>query len=896
MGCALNRLITAFAPLAVLLTLWSSMITAAENITVQPSKIANIVQQAITRCEDAAAQGINNLSVLGAPTGLAEGGLVRISPAGEIELLFHAAGPTGPQERADLEALGATIVDVLQVPPNLKIQPAGMIQAWIPYDKVEAAAALPWVVAVTPPGYGEPDPHPVNPINSEGVGLHNADLAQAQGITGNAVTVGVISTGAANVATAQGVNELPIVNVINTNSGDEGTAMLEIIHDMAPDATLIYDDGAGTAGTSVMRHFNALNNLVTNGANVIAEDLAFDSQPAFQQGLLASTAEAIAAGGVSVHSSAGNRATDHAARVQAVGTGGGPDGVNFGATPPGCTFTPDNVVAIAPGGDTTFDVTLGQTGSGATSITLQWSEPRAIFPTAGQGGFTDLNLYVMDAGLTRCLAESVGVQANGVGDTIEQISIDMPGTAAKIVVDVQGTSSAVAAPILDLRWRRMQAETDATTRAGSLNPDSNYIGLATSAAAVNATGGNIEGFSSGGPVQLGLTTVCPGGAAGPCAGVAGGGVSSSPGPTWAAADGVRVSGSGGFGSGTCPSVNPGDCRFFGTSASAPHAAGCDALLRSLPSFGAASPVGPVNARLIATAADVAPPGPDNVTGAGTLDCFAALGPPNAICQSQTVPTDPGVCSASSASIDNGSNDPFGQPITVSETPTPPYSLGATLVTLSVTDPDGLSDSCSATVTVEDQEAPTITAPADITQECTSPGGTPVTLGSPTGVLDNCDASPMVSNDAPALFPLGSTTVTWTATDDAGNMGHDAQVVTIVDTTPPELSVALSPSSLWPPNHKLVTIVATVTATDICDADPEVRLVSVTSNEPDNGLGDGDTPGDIVIVDDFTLELRAERSGLGDGRVYTVTYEAEDDSGNVTTKQATVTVAKSQGSH
>ena len=138
-------------------------------------------------------------------------------------------------------------------------------------------------------------------------------------------------------------------------------------------------------------------------------------------------------------------------------------------------------------------------------------------------------------------------------------------------------------------------------------------------------------------------------------------------------------------------------------------------------------------------------------------------------------------------------------------------------------------------------------------------------------------------------------VTWTATDDSGNFSEDTQDVTIVDTTPPELSVELSPDTLWSPNHKLNTITATVVAVDICDSDPEIRLISVTSNEPDNGLGDGDTANDIVIVDDFTIQLRAERSGLGDGRVYTITYEAEDDSGNTTQEQATVTVPKSIGS-
>ena len=177
---------------------------------------------------------------------------------------------------------------------------------------------------------------------------------------------------------------------------------------MAPGATLLFN----ASGGGVINHVNAINNLVANGANVIAEDIAFDAEPAFQQGLTTATAEAIAAAGVSVHSSAGNRGRNHAARVSAVGTGSTPDSVGFTTTPPtGCTNTPDNVVAIAPGGDTTFDVILGTN----TRFTLQWSEPRAIFPTADQGGFTDLNLYIMDAGLTQCLGESVGGSGQRLG-------------------------------------------------------------------------------------------------------------------------------------------------------------------------------------------------------------------------------------------------------------------------------------------------------------------------------------------------------------------------------------------------------------------------------------------------------------------------------------------------
>ncbi|HYX44299.1 MAG TPA: S8 family serine peptidase [Acidimicrobiales bacterium] len=383
--------------------------------------------------------------------------------------------------------------------------------------------------------------------------------------------------------------------------------MLETVRDMAPSAGLLFN----ATGNTVATHVNALNNLVANGAEVISEDIPFDSEPAFQVGSAAQTAENIAAGGVSVHSSAGNLGTRHAARVVATGTGQRPDNTANNFT--GCANTPDNVVDIDPGAGTAFDVTIQNPNPPAANntltATLQWSEPRAIFPTPGRGGFTDLNLYVMNAALTQCLAQSTTVQANGQGDTLEQVSVSLPvASTVKLVVDVQGTSTAVASPTLDLRWRGANS-VDNATRAGSLNPDSNYTGLATSSAAVDAVSGAVEAFSAGGPVQLGATTICPGGAAGPCTGVAGSGLTSSPGPTWAAADGVQVTGVGGFGS-----------PFFGTSAAAPHAAACDALVRQ---GEAGITVATAVDRLRQTAIDMAPPGSDNVTGAGRLDCLAA---------------------------------------------------------------------------------------------------------------------------------------------------------------------------------------------------------------------------------------------------------------------------------
>ncbi len=147
--------------------------------------------------------------------------------------------------------------------------------------------------------------------------------------------------------------------------------------------------------------------------------------------------------------------------------------------------------------------------------------------------------------------------------------------------------------------------------------------------------------------------------------------------------------------------------------------------------------------------------------------------------------------------------------------------------------------------------------------------------------------------------LGTHTYTLTVSDGKGGTSSDDVVVTMYDATPPTIQVSLSPRSLWPPNHKMVDVVARVAVSDHCT--PASRLVwsltSITSNEPDNGLGDGDTGDDIqgaaIGTQDRAFRLRAERSGNGSGRVYTVTYTVTDESGNSSVGSATVTVAHDQ---
>jgi hypothetical protein len=226
----------------------------------------------------------------------------------------------------------------------------------------------------------------------------------------------------------------------------------------------------------------------------------------------------------------------------------------------------------------------------------------------------------------------------------------------------------------------------------------------------------------------------------------------------------------------------------------------------------------------------------------------------------------------------------------------PYELplGSSDVELTAYDTLSAFDKTESTIEVVDTTAPALTPPPDIVAECESAAGNVLDIGEAVA-SDVCDDTIAVSSDAPAVYPPGQTTVTWVTDDSSGNVSQATQTVDIVDTTPPTLTLSLSPAVLAPPNHKLSTITATLTVSDICDAAPVVSLVSITSDEPDDGLGDGDAPNDVqdatLGTDDRTFSLRRERQGSGDGRVYTVTYRAIDTSGNTTEQVATVTVPK-----
>jgi hypothetical protein len=194
------------------------------------------------------------------------------------------------------------------------------------------------------------------------------------------------------------------------------------------------------------------------------------------------------------------------------------------------------------------------------------------------------------------------------------------------------------------------------------------------------------------------------------------------------------------------------------------------------------------------------------------------------------------------------------------------------------------ENCCITVTVSDMEGGSYDPDAveDIANLCiTSVDGDPVACGPEAQVCE-----------------VGTHTVTLMATDRCGATGTCDATVQVRDVTPPEISVTLNRYVLWPPNHKMADIYATVEVEDNCDPYPTWVLTSVTSNEPDNDGGDGDTDDDIqgesIGTADDHFQLRSERSGNRPGRIYTIGYTARDATGNTANATVYVHVPHDQG--
>jgi hypothetical protein len=310
------------------------------------------------------------------------------------------------------------------------------------------------------------------------------------------------------------------------------------------------------------------------------------------------------------------------------------------------------------------------------------------------------------------------------------------------------------------------------------------------------------------------------------------------------------------------------------------------------------------------------PGDFFAVGNTTVTCTSTAGPscsftvtvndtqPPAI----TAPPDASYQCASEVPLANPSqataSDNCGTPgVTVSESSSGAGSPSSPLIITRIykaTDGASLTASATQTITVIDNTAPSISCPANIVANAVS--GTcaaPVTFT--VAASDNCSVPTVITSAASgSSFPVGVTTVIATATDAAGNSSTCSFTVTVKDVDAPAITLNGQTISLWPPNHKYTTVQVTdlvTSASDLCDPSVNinsVRIAQVTSDEPDNSGGDGNTTHDIVIAGDCkSVQLRSERMGGSNGRVYTITFKVTDSSGNSSTATAKVVVDHSQ---
>jgi hypothetical protein len=228
-----------------------------------------------------------------------------------------------------------------------------------------------------------------------------------------------------------------------------------------------------------------------------------------------------------------------------------------------------------------------------------------------------------------------------------------------------------------------------------------------------------------------------------------------------------------------------------------------------------------------------------------------------------------------------------------------FPVGSTRISYTAKDDLGNTATAQQEVLVTDGTPPAVVAPADV--EAPNDPGVAFALVDPglATASDNC-ASPTMTGQRDdglpltAAYPLGATVITWTARDPAGNATSDQQRVVVRDVERPVLSaVTVDRPVLWPPNHAMIDVAVGYDARDNSGA-PTCSL-NVTSDEPVAGTGDGDTSPDWAVLDAHRVRLRAERSGHGDGRTYTLTASCIDATGNRASGSVTVSVPKSRSS-
>jgi hypothetical protein len=210
-----------------------------------------------------------------------------------------------------------------------------------------------------------------------------------------------------------------------------------------------------------------------------------------------------------------------------------------------------------------------------------------------------------------------------------------------------------------------------------------------------------------------------------------------------------------------------------------------------------------------------------------------------------------------------------------------FPVGETMVTCTAKDSIGNESTCTFKVTVGgegggDSTPPVITCHSDTTITCAPDS---IAVNFKVTATDDKDPAPVVTcvPASGSVFHVGQTMVTCTAKDAGGNESTCSFTVTVEAAEHGHItSATANPSVLWPPNHKWVDVRLDVDEEGGCSSASAVsfKVTRVTSNESVDGTGDGNTSPDWIITHDG-VKLRAERSGNGSGRIYTVHFVGDD---------------------
>jgi len=450
---------------------------------------------------------------------------------------------------------------------------------------------------------------------SEGDTTHKAkDARAAFGFNGSGIKIGVLSDGVTTLGGAQRSGDLGQVTVLpgQAGSGDEGTAMLEIVHDLAPGAQL-YFATAFSGAASFAQNILALR---AAGCDIIVDDVFYTGESPFQDGQAANVNSNI--GGAVITQAVNDVTASGALYFSSAGNSGnkndGTSGVWEG------DFVDGGPLAVVPGAGTVhdFDPTAAVAQSNSVTVigilqyNLFWSDPLG-------GSTNDYDLFALNAAGTAVVASSTDIQ-NGTQDPFEFFAPSAVGT--RLVIR-KANGAAVRFLHLVTNRGRLTFNTDGCIQGHSMAASA-YSVAATPAALTGGTNPNgpfpgfftaannqVESYSSDGPRRIFFqpngTPYTPGNFS------ATGGVLRQK-PDITAADGVSVTGADNF-----------TAFFYGTSAAAPHAAAIAGLLKSSnPSLTANQ----IRTALTSTAIDIEAAGVDRDAGAGivmALESMQSLG-------------------------------------------------------------------------------------------------------------------------------------------------------------------------------------------------------------------------------------------------------------------------------